>query len=411
MPISEVESRNGLPALERSNNWYYSARAMSRVMLSGVARASAGMALVIVLAGCGSTVPTPVTPPATPAATAAARTAPPVVVPSASTVASGETITGPATGSFVVIPSEVNSPYFDAAYAGAKNAALQLGGTAYQALARGADPTQLVPLIQTVTVQGAAAIIVASNDPTADAPPMQAAMAAGVKVVAFDSSPAPGSYDVFVKPVDDAAMGDTLAQMACDEAPNCAGEIAVLSATRNATDQNAWIAAMRTTLAGSKYAGLKLDGIYYGDENGATIIDQTQAMLAAHPDLKVIVAPTTMAIAGAAQVVTAQKRTGSVFVTGIGTPQEMAVYVHSGVAPEFALWDATELGYLAYAVAVGLVTGQLKGNVGETFSVPADPSLHGERLYTIGPDKIVLMGTPIVYSAQNVDSYISAFGF
>ena len=380
-------------------------------MLSGFPRAAAGVALMIVLAGCGSMVPTPTTaaPTATAVATAAATTAPPVVVPSASAVVSAEVIVRSATGGFAVIPRQIHSPYFDAAFNGAQNAASQLGGTVTSIQAGGMHPQRV--FIQTVTIEGAQAIIIAPDDPTAETPDLQAAMAAGVKVVAFDSSPAPGSFDVFVKPVDATVMGETLAQMACDEAPNCTGEIAVLSAAQDATDQNAWIAAMRTTLADSKYAGLKLDGIYYGDENGATIIDQTQAMLAAHPKLKVIVAPTTMAIVGAAQVVTAQNKTGSVFVTGIGTPQEMTVYVHSGVAPEFAIWNVTDLGYLAYAVAAGLVTGQLKGNVGETFSVPADPSLHGGQPYTIGPDKIVLMGTPFVYNAQNIDSYINPFGF
>ena len=78
----------GPVALERRGRSFYIARAMSRVMLSGFPRAAAGVALVIVLAGCGSMVPTPTTPAptATAAATAAATTAPPVVVPSASAV-------------------------------------------------------------------------------------------------------------------------------------------------------------------------------------------------------------------------------------------------------------------------------------------------------------------------------------
>ncbi len=33
--------------------------------------------------------------------------------------------------------------------------------------------------------------------------------------------------------------------MACDLAPSCTGEIAVLSAAQTATNQNAWIAAMQ----------------------------------------------------------------------------------------------------------------------------------------------------------------------
>ena len=370
------------------------------------------MALVIVLAGCGSTAPTPTTPPATPTATAVARaTTASAVVPSASAVASGEAIVGAAAGSFVVISRQTNSPYFDLVFAGAQGAAFQLGGTVSQPLIVGVVPPQGV-FIQTATTQGARAIIIAPDDPTADAPAMEQAMAAGVKVVGFDSSPVPGSYDVFVAPVDDTAMGGTLAQMACDEAPNCTGEIAILSAAQGSTDQNVWIAAMRTALASSKYAGLKLDGIYYGDDDPRISTRQTQAMLAAHPNLKVIVAPTTVGIVAAAQVVTAENKTGQVLVTGVGTPQDMAVYGKSGVAPEFALWNLTDLGYLAYAVAVGLVTGQIKGKVGETFTVPSDPSLNDGRPYTIGADNVVVAGAPFIFYAQNVDQYlIPPFGF
>ena len=131
--------------------------------------------------------------------------------------------------------------------------------------------------------------------------------------------------------------------MACDEAPSCTGEIAVLSAAQTATNQNAWIAAMKTTLTGSKYAGLKLDGVYYGNDDPTTSTHADQAMLAAHPNLKVIIAPTTVGIVAAAQVVTSQNLIGKVFVTGLGTPMGMADFVKSGAAPEFALWNVTDL--------------------------------------------------------------------
>ena len=55
-------------------------------------------------------------------------------------------------------------------------------------------------------------------------------MQAGIKVVGFDSSPAVGAYNVFVNQVDFAGVGKGLADWACDLAPSCTGEIAVLSA-------------------------------------------------------------------------------------------------------------------------------------------------------------------------------------
>ena len=63
----------------------------------------------------------------------------------------------------------------------------------------------------------------------------------GIKVVGFDSSPAVGAYDVFVNQVDFSGVGINLADWACELAPNCTGDIAILSAAATATNQNAWI--------------------------------------------------------------------------------------------------------------------------------------------------------------------------
>ena len=350
-------------------------------MFHRLPKLASGMALVLVLAGCSSS--------STPSPTAAPTTA-------------------AMSGSVVMIPKQINNPYFDVAFKGAQSAAAALGGTLTQVGPSAADATQQIPFIQTATTQGAKAIIVSADDANAIAPALKSAMAAGIKVVGYDSSPAVGAYNVFVNQADTAGIGKGLADMACDEAPSCTGEIAVLSAAQTATNQNAWIAAMQTTLAGSKYAGLKFDGVYYGNDDPTVSTQQTQAMLAAHPDLKVIIAPTTVGIVAAAQVVTSQNLIGKVFVTGLGTPMGMQAFVKSGASPEFALWNVTDLGYLAYAVAVDLVTGQIQGNPGDTFTVP---SLNGGQPYTIGADSVVVLGPPFVFNSSNIDQYVASFGF
>ncbi len=123
------------------------------------------------------------------------------------------------------------------------------------------------------------------------------------------------------------------------------------------------------------------------------------------PNLKVIVAPTTVGIVAAAQVVRAAKLTGKVFVTGLGTPKGMQDYVKGGEAPEFALWNVTDLGYLAYAVAADLVNGTIKGTEGETFTVAG---LNGDQPYTIGKDSVVVLGPPFVFNKTNIDQFVAS---
>jgi rhamnose transport system substrate-binding protein len=86
----------------------------------------------------------------------------------------------------------------------------------------------------------------------------------------------------------------------------------------------------------------------------------------------------------------------------------MQTFVKSGAAPEFALWNVTDLGYLAYAVAVDLLNGTIKGNPGDTFTVS---SLNGGQPYTIGANSVVVLGPPFVFNAQNIDQYVASFGF
>jgi rhamnose transport system substrate-binding protein len=297
------------------------------------------------------------------------------------------------------LPKQVNNPYFDTAANGAKKAAAELSGQFKQVGPSEATGAAQVPFIQDLTTQKVSAIAVSADDPDAIAPSLKAARAAGIKVVGYDSSPAVGAYDVFVNQADTTGIGQSLVQMACDEAPNCAGEIAILSATSTATNQNAWIAVMQDTLQQPQYAGLQLVDTVYGNDDDQTSQQQAQGLLQAHPNLAVIVAPTSVGIASAAKVLEDTGSAGSVQLTGLGTPNSLKAYVHDGTIKEFALWNVENLGYLAYYVAAKLVGGQITGASGETFNVPT----LGD--YTIGDNSTVVLGPPQVFTGDNIDQF------
>ena len=76
---------------------------------------------------------------------------------------------------------------------------------------------------------------------------------------------------------------------------------------------------------------------------------QAQALLTKYPNLKVIVAPTTVGVLAAAQVVSQAGKSDSVKVTGLGFPNDMKPFVKDGTSPVFGLWSVPDLGYLSYA--------------------------------------------------------------
>jgi rhamnose transport system substrate-binding protein len=309
------------------------------------------------------------------------------------------TASAQATLNVAFLPKQVNNPYFDVAAKGGMRAASELGGQFKQVGPSEATGAAQVPFIQDLTTQNVGAIVVSAADPDAIAPALKAARQAGIKVVGYDSSPAQGAYDVFVNQADTQGIGQGLVQMACDEAPNCSGDIAVLSATSTATNQNAWIDVMKQTLTQPEYAGLNLVDVVYGNDDDQTSQQQAQALLQSHPNLQVIVSPTTVGIAAAAKVLEDTGSAGSVQLTGLGTPNSLRAYVKDGTIKEFALWNVENLGYLAYYVAAKLISGQIKGNPGETFSVPT----LGD--YTIGDNSIVVLGPPQVFTADNIDQF------
>jgi rhamnose transport system substrate-binding protein len=336
---------------------------------------------VLVFAACSSS--------STPKPSAAPSTAPSAA---ASAAAAGMTVG--------YLPKDIVNQYFAAAKTGVDKAAGETGGKVIQVGPNEAKADLQIPFITDLTTQGVNAIIISADGKDEVAPALKEAMKAGIKVVGFDSSPAVGAYDVFVNQVDFSGVGVNLADWACELAPNCTGDIAILSAAATATNQNAWIDLMKTTLKDAKYKGLNLVDVVYGDDDATKSTTQAQALLTKYPNLKVIVAPTTVGILAAAQVV---KQAGSaVKVTGLGFPNDMKPFVKDGTSPVFGLWSVPDLGYLAYQVAAKLASGEITGKEGETFTVKG---LNGDKPYTIGKDGVVILGPAFRFDSTNVDNF------
>ena len=114
---------------------------------------------------------------------------------------------------------------------------------------------------------------------------------------------------------------------------------------------------------------LELVDTVYGDDEDTKSYTEAQGLMTKYPDLKVIIAPTTVGIAASARAVQDANKVGTVFVTGLGTPNQMREYVKSGAAPQFALWNPADLGYLAIQMLHAIASGQIKGQPVELYLV------------------------------------------
>lgn len=299
--------------------------------------------------------------------------------------------------SIVMLPKNLGNPYFDTSTTGAQAATEAFGGTFSEVGPDAGAPDAQVPFINTAAQQGTSALIVSANDPSAICDALDEARSAGTKVVTFDSDTDPECRDLFINQ----ATAEGIAQVQVDmiaEQIGDAGEVAILSASANATNQNAWIELMKEQLA-ADHPDITLVDTVYGNDDDQTSFDKTAALLQSHPDLKGIISPTTVGIAAAARYVSTSDYKGKVAITGLGTPNQMREYVEDGTVTEFALWNPEDLGYLAAYAANALVTGEITGEEGDTF----EAGDLGE--FTVDADATVLLGDPYRFNADNIGDF------
>ena len=246
--------------------------------------------------------------------------------------------------------------------------------------------------------QGADAIIIAGNDPNAVAPALKQAAERGVKIVGMDSDVAPDARSVFVNQVTTQLVGENQVESIARQI-DYKGEIAILSATANATNQNAWIDVMKETLKDSKYKDMKLVKIAYGDDDDQKSFQETQGLIQAYPNLKGIISPTTVGVAAAARYLSTSPQKGKLKLTGLGFPNQMRKFIEDGTVEEFQLWVPKDVGYLAGQAAVALVSGRITGAEGEKF----EAGRLGE--YTIGENGEIVLGPLTTFNADNIEKF------
>ncbi|NLG98822.1 MAG: rhamnose ABC transporter substrate-binding protein [Chloroflexi bacterium] len=317
------------------------------------------------------------------------------------TEAAGEPIppTGAGAGNtYVLVPKNLGNPYFDTANTGAQEAAEELGVTVnYQGSAT-ADATEQIQLLNSLIAQEVNGLAISANDADALVPTGQQAMDSGIPVVTWDSAISEGGRTIHINQAEAAGIAQVQIQMASELAGG-EGQIAILSATSTAPNQNEWIALMEEELQKPEYANLELVTTVYGDDEDEKSYNEANGLMQTYPDLKVIIAPTTVGIAAAARAVQDAGRVGEVFVTGLGTPNQMRDYVMSGASPQFALWNPADLGYLSVYALHAIATGEIEGSPGDTFSA----GRLGE--YTVQDDGTVLLGPPTVFNEDNINDF------
>ena len=272
----------------------------------------------------------------------------------------------------VFVGKNTGNPYFDSLTQGFVEACEEIACNFEFVAPATAEATSQIPFLEAQIQRGVDVIAISPNSPDALNQVFQSARDKGILVLTVNGDITGNEQyrDATILPTDFTKVGADQIEMV-GSLIGYEGEIAILSATTEAPDQNFWIDGMNETIANdAKYANMTLVATVYGDDQPEKSTTEMEALLANYPNLKGVIAPTTVGIAAAAQVVQSRGIADQVKVTGLGLPSEMREFVKDGTVEGFQLWSPYNEGWLAAYFAVGLKDGTMTNMVGGTFEVP-----------------------------------------
>ena len=307
---------------------------------------------------------------------------------------------------YAIVAKSEGNPYMEKMVDGFKDACAKLGvkcEVKYPASATKIEDQ--IAVINELVAQGVKGIAVSANDAKALEATLQDAKDQGITIVTLDSDTKGSQMFINQAGVKEVAqvLVDSIYDMADGE-----GEFAVLSASSTATNQNAWIAAMKVIIDGNpdKYGKLNWVETVYGDDESQKSTDEMQNLMTKYPNLKVVCCPTTVGILAAAKVVANDPSCG-IKIAGLGLPSEMKDYTGDGKAcPYMYLWNPIDVGNCAAYIIKALADGKV-GAIGSSFTAE-----NGTTYEVMAGDPAaaqIIVGPPFAFTGENIAEWANVY--
>ncbi len=179
-----------------------------------------------------------------------------------------------------VIP-KIAVPFFDDCNTGAANAAKALG-VQYQWVApQNTQGSTQVKIVEDLIAKHVDGIAISVNEPKSVEGVIKQAMAAGIKVLTFDSDSANSGRSMYIGTINAAAgttMGESMAK-----ALGGKGKVAIVTGQLGASNLNERISGIKKALAA--HPGISIVATEGTDDDLAKAVSVSEALLRGHPDL------------------------------------------------------------------------------------------------------------------------------
>jgi len=335
-----------------------------------VGGAAAIVTAALLLAGCSSTAPT----------------------------SGGDNATGDV--KIFMAPKFTGLAYFEVAKVGGEDAGKELGFDFQYIGSDTPDATTQIATLTNAIPQKPSALVVSAIDGDAIAPALKQARSAGIKVVTYDADAAVDARDLFINQLSYELAAKTMLDAALLNSPD-GGLVGFISASPTAPNHTAHVKIMKELIdTDPAYSSLSyIDTVQFAGDDAQKSQELALAMIQANPDLKVIISSSAATAPAAQQAIVNAGLSGKVWATGFALPSSVKDFIKNGDSVAFALWDPTELGYIATVAAYQLATGKITAEEGQVI----DAGKAGK--YTVGKDGEVLYDKPLMFTADNIDDY------
>ncbi|MDR1397606.1 MAG: substrate-binding domain-containing protein [Desulfarculales bacterium] len=320
----------------------------------------------------------------------------------------------------IFVPKITGNAFFDSANDGVQGYAAKYG---FEVEYRGSPQALIanqIAILKEAVAQKADAVCVSSLDATALDKTMKDAMAAGLKVVTWDSDVSGDARTIMVSQGTPEQLGRMLVEMGAKSLSNRGVnpsrdviKYAWHYSQASVTDQNSWNVAGEKYIRATypKWVNVAPEN-YYSQQDAAVAIEMGEAVLTQHPDIDLIICNDSTSLPGQAQAARNLELTAKdVTITGFASPNAMREYCKAGIIERWGLWDCQVQGSLGCYIAYYLALGN-KLKVGDRVDIPdigivevMPNTVLDPRAYTAQNSGVILLPNRTEFTINNVDNY------
>lgn len=267
--------------------------------------------------------------------------------------ASGTKLRGPGK-TLVMVPKGVH-PYYEPCYEGFRDAAAKYGATPDYQAAKLFEVPQQVQVIENVIARGVDGMAISALDDKGLCRVIDEATRAGIKVITFDA-PAPSSKALCYIGTANENAGYAGAKELVKYL-GTSGEVAVLQGGLAAPNLNQRFQGFQRYLK-EKAPGVRVVAREDVAGRNDLVVNKTEALLAAYPNLKAIFCVSAEGVPGAASVLKKSGKAGKILLAGFDDLPDTLTAIRTGVA-QFCIAQRTyKMGWLAVEKLLDAIEGK-----------------------------------------------------